>query len=288
MKSIKYICLLLLIAVTMAVCVQADLSNKIEIKQVEVNDVQLDRTGSAQSNELKKTDELDVLVSFASKNTNLTFDDVMVTAELTGYDKSDKNLVRDTTDSFDVKPGVVYSKRLKLKLPVRFDQGQYALKITVDTPTDRVTYGYSVTVGTHKHLIEIRDVIFHPENEVKQGRVLLTTVRVKNRGVSNEEDIKVKVSIPALGISDADYIDEVGAEDCDESDEDCDDSTTSEELYMTIPDCADAGEYTVKTCLDYSDGDEEICQTNKIEVVASDSCRLPTSKGDEPTSKERT
>ena len=55
-------------------------------------------------------------------------------------------------------------------------------------------------------------------------------------------------------------------------DDDCDDSTTSDELYMRIPDCAEPGEYTVRVCVDYDDGDEEVCENTKINVVESDTC----------------
>ena len=77
-----YICLFLLAALTMAFCAQADLGSQIELKQVDVNNFPLlDKLG-ADSDSFIKTDELDVLVSFASR-ANITMDDVVVTAELT-------------------------------------------------------------------------------------------------------------------------------------------------------------------------------------------------------------
>ena len=150
---------------------------------------------------------------------------------------------------------------------------QYQIRVTISNK-----YGSVIEIGTldisgSDHSVQIRDIVLSPENEVKAGRALLATARIKNRGTQQEEDVKVKVSIPALGISASDYIDELDEEDCD--DEDCDDSTTSEELYMRIPDCAEPGEYTVKVCVEYDDGDEEACETAKISVVESDSCALP-------------
>ncbi len=239
------------------------------IYSVEVNDVDLNSIGG--DKDLRKTDTLDILVVFSI---NKSIDDVTIEAELTGYDKSDRDKVTDTTDTFDVKANDVYDKRLKLELPPRFRQGTYSLKIRIDTPKGTLTKLYDVKINTKEHLIEIRDIILSPENEVKAGRALLASVRVKNRGERKEEDIKVKVSIPALGISASDYIDELDSE-CNDEDEDCDDSTTSEELYMRIPDCADPGEYTLKAVVEYDDGDEEVVDTRKITVIKSDTCVVP-------------
>ncbi|MBW2975673.1 hypothetical protein KY366_08190, partial [Candidatus Woesearchaeota archaeon] len=130
-----------------------------------------------------------------------------------------------------------------------------------------------------------RDVVLDPENEVKAGRTLLVSARLKNRGEVEEEDIKIKASVPALGISASDYVDELDEEDCNRAvDDDCDDSTTSDELDMRIPDCAEPGEYTVKLCAEYDDGDEEVCETTKITVVESDTCAVPA-EGPETTGK---
>ncbi len=244
---------------------------------VEVNDVDLD---DSVTKNLQKTDELEVLVTLKITGKTSITEDVQIEAELTGYDKSDKDKVTDETDTFDVKPDQVYDKRLNLELPVRFEQGKYSLKIRVDDKTDSVTFTFPVEIDTEQHLVEIRDIVLSPENEVKASRALLVTARIKNRGEKEEEDIKVKASVPALGISASDYIDELGYEDCDKDDDDCDDSTTSEELYMRIPDCAEPGEYTVRVCIEYDDGDEEECKTTKTNVVESDTCVAPV---EEPT-----
>lgn len=274
MKYVKSVGILLMLVLGLSAfsaLVSADLKADIgDLKQVEVNDVLLDRTASYERNNIEKTDELEILVVFSSDK---SYEDAEVTAELTGYDKSDKDLVEDTTDAFDVKANQTYNKRLNIKLPVRFEQGEYSLKITIDTPNDRASYQYNIYVDSKGHMLEIRDVILNPENEVKAGRALLVTARLKNRGESEEEDLKVKASVPALGISASDYVDELDEEDCE--DEDCDDSTTSEELYMRIPDCAEPGEYTVRVCVEYDDGDEEECATTKINVVESDTCIAP-------------
>lgn len=288
MKYMKSLWILVLVSILACSFASAATTEKIAgedatvtVESVEVNDVDVEAyTSESNPKDLEKTDQLDILVVFSI---NKSIDDVEIEAELTGYDKSDKDKVTDKTDTFDVKAGNVYDKRLKLELPIRFEQGVYTLKIRFETPKGSLTQRYYVDINTQAHLIEIRDIVLNPENEVKAGRALLVTARIKNRGEKEEEDVKVKASIPALGISASDYIDELGYEDCDKSDSDCDDSTTSEELYMRIPDCAEPGDYTVKVCVEYDDGDEEECKTTKISVVESDTCNAqpeaPTTTG---------
>ena len=218
---------------------------------------------------LEKGNEIEVVVAFIPG-----FDgDVEVEAELSGDGKKDK--VIDSTDEFAVHQGTTYKKTLNLVLPSRMDQSrEYMLRITLSNRSDYKTITTKLDIISGDHSLTIKDIVLSPENEVKAGRALLATARIKNMGAKAEEDIKVKASVPALGISASDYIDELDEEDC--TQEDCDDSTTSEELYMRIPDCAEPGEYTVKVCVEFDDGDEEECQTTKINVVESDTCSAPT------------
>ena len=276
MKYMKSLFVVFLVSILACSLASADESPKKEFGggnvtiTIEVNDVDLD---TAVTKNLKKTDELDVLVTLKIEDKNTTTEDVQIEVELTGYDKSDKGKVTDETDTFDVKVNQVYDKRLNLELPVRFEQGRYSLKVRIDDKTDSITFIFPVDIDAEGHLLEIRDIVLSPENEVKAGRALLVTARIKNRGAKEEEDVKVKASVPALGISASDYIDELDEEDCDKTaDKDCDDSVTSEELYLRIPDCAEPGQYTVKVTVEYDDGDEEVTETTKINVVESDTC----------------
>ncbi|MFC1705082.1 hypothetical protein ACFLZ6_02010 [Nanoarchaeota archaeon] len=88
---------------------------------------------------------------------------------------------------------------------------------------------------------------------------MLTSVRIKNYGERDEDGVKVKVSIPELGLSASDYIDEVEE----------DDSVTSEEIYLRIPQNAEEGEYVVEIEVEYDDGDEVI-ETKELIYVIED------------------
>ncbi len=267
-KKIFGLLTIMLIFGVLAVSVNALTASDVDIKSVEVNDVELDATTPK---EVEKSDELDVLVVFDYNGTDDA--EFQVEAVLRGYDHSD--LIEDISDVFTAKPGNRYDKRLTLKLPSRMEAGRYDLKIRFDARMGAtVEMNYPLDISSKRHTLEIRDVVLNPENEVRAGHGLISNVRVKNRGAKIEEDIKVKVSIPTLGISASAYIDELDSE-CDDSDDDCDDSATSEDLYMRIPDSAETGDYTVKVEVEYDDGDETATKTTSIRVLGQDGVVAP-------------
>jgi uncharacterized membrane protein len=212
--------------------------------------------------DIVRGEEYTVKVTFTSDE---ALDDVQVEAYLRGYDHDDR--IEDITDVFDAKLNVTYSKRLKLKIPQRIDidDSNWTLRIEIagqNGASEIVTY--NLDISSDRHLIEIKDVIFSPEGSVKSGRALLAAVRLKNYGQKDEDGIKVKVSVPDLGISASDYIDEL------ESDE----STTSEEIYLRIPSCTEAGTYDVEVEVTYDDGDERVTELESIRVISDDACEV--------------
>ena len=195
-------------------------------------------------------------------------DDVVVEASVKGLDH-DSEKAEDETDAFSVKAGKTYYKTLSLELPDRMDVEEYALRIEVSNKNDdEVVYNAVLDIDNERNKVVIKDVIFSPEGQVKAGRALLTTVRLKNMGEDEEEDVKVKVAIPELGVSASDYIDELEE----------DDTVTSEELYMRVPECAEAGQYTATVTLEYDDGDEEVSENFLVNVVESESCGVGVDK----------
>lgn len=196
-------------------------------------------------------------------------DDVTVEASLKGLDH-DTDKAEDETDTFSVESGKTYYKTLTIELPDRMDAEEYALRIEISNRgDDEVVYNAVLYIDQARNAFKIKDVVFSPENSVKAGRALLTSVRLQNIGEEDEEDVKVMVSIPALGISASDYIDEVEEED----------SVTSEELYLRVPECADAGEYTAVVTVQYDEGDESISAEYPITVVQNEVCNVAVSAG---------
>jgi hypothetical protein len=221
--------------------------------------------------DVERGNDYDVKIVFTPTE-NLT--GVQVEAYLRGYDHED--LVEDISDVFDAKAGVTYSKKLSLNIPQRMDidNSNYSLRVRVEGQNGvGQSEIYNLEISTGRHLIDIKDVVFSPEDSVKAGRALLTSVRVKNYGQKDEDGIKVAVSIPELGISASDYIDELEA----------DESTTSEELYLRIPSCAEAGSYDAKVTVTYDDGDEVAMKTAKIIVTEDETCgAAPATTGSQP------
>ena len=197
--------------------------------------------------DVDRGDDIDIKVRLSS---NISVDDVQVEAVLRGVDSRES--VDDITDTFDMKPGVSYTKKLTLPLVDKIDQDQYKLRIRIsDRNSATVEQTYELEIGTQRHDVEIRDIVLSPSNEVKAGRALLATVRVRNRGEKDEDGVKVVVSIPELGVSAADFIDELEKEDDD------DDQATTEEMFLRIPDDAETGDYTVRVEVFFDDGDEK-------------------------------
>lgn len=185
--------------------------------------------------------------------------------------------ISDTTDSFDVENGTIYEKDLELELPSYMEQDDYKLRIIVSDRNGREKiYRFNLKIDTEKHSLVIDDVTFNPGREVIAGRALLSVVRVENLGEQDEESVKVTLSIPDFGVSASDFIDEIEQED----------TESSEELYLRIPACAEAGEYDAKVVVEYDRKRRETSKTYQISVVAGDSCGAvpstsPTTSGGE-------
>ncbi|TKJ17303.1 hypothetical protein CEE44_02085 [Candidatus Woesearchaeota archaeon B3_Woes] len=241
---------------------------------ITINDVLLDSNhlgdGTNTISGIERGDEYQVKVR-ATSNTDLN--DVQIEAYIRGYDHDDR--IEDITDVFDMKANVTYTKKLTLSLPQRMDQDRYKLRVRVEGRGGEPTYNdYDLEVDTGRHNLVIKDVVFSPEGSVKAGRALLASVRLKNYGEKDEEGIKVKVSVPDLGVSASDYIDELEA----------DESTTSEEIYLRVPSCAAEGTYDVKVEVTYDDADEKEIEMAEMKVISGESCEVGVSdSGVKPT-----
>ena len=235
----------------------------VTIEKVFINGEELDSSTEVVG-DIVRGDSIEVKVKLSANETD---EDIVVEATVEGLDH-DSEKASDKTSTFKVKEGKTYYKTLNLELPDRIDidnedDREYRLRIEISNRRDdEVKYDVILYVDSERHKISIKDVIMSPENEVKAGRALLTTVRVKNMGEDDEEDVKVKVSIPELGISASDYLDEVEE----------DDTKSSEELYMRIPECAEAGQYTLKVTVEFDDGDESVSENHVVTVVESETC----------------
>lgn len=220
---------------------------EIKVDFVKVNDDEVKQSGTNFILDVDRGDKLEVRVRLSS---NISMEDVQIEAVLRGVDSSET--VDDVTDAFDMKANVSYTKTLNLPLIQKIDQDTYRLRIRIsdrDSPTFEQTY--DLAIGTKRHSVEVRDVVLSPDKEVKAGRSLLATVRIRNRGERDEDGVKVVVSIPKLGVSAADFVDKLDKEGDD------DDQATTEEMFLRIPEDAKTGNYDVVADAYFDDGDKK-------------------------------
>ncbi|MBI2130402.1 putative S-layer protein [Candidatus Woesearchaeota archaeon] len=239
---------------------------------VTIEEVKIDNDvitqGATNILDLERGQEVDVKIRVKGNAGIGSLDNVQVEAVMRGSDN--KDLVEDITESFRVKENVSYVKTLSLRVPSRLEQDKYKLRIRVeDRDGDTTQANYEIEISSKRHDLTIKDVVLNPENEVRAGRVLLASLRVKNTGQKDEKGIKVRVSVPELGISASDYVDEIEREDQN------DDQVTSNELFLRIPEDAETGEYTLRAEAFFRDGDEKVTRDVKIRVLGSDSETAP-------------
>lgn len=242
-----------------------DVIDKVEVEGTELDDAGVTRL------DVERGEDISIKIWLES---DVDLEDIEVEAFISGYEYNDKERMSDTTDIFDMETGITYVKKLKLTLPDKVEEDNYKLRIIVsDRDGDSVTKNYALKIDVKRHLLAIKDVVLSPEGTVQSGRALLATVRVKNMGEKDEEGIKVKVSVPELGISASDYIDEIKA----------DESESSEELYLRIPTCTDEGTYVLKAEVEYDEGYETVSKEIAIDVAEDEACAVaPTKKPTTP------
>lgn len=268
-KQLFVAVMLLLVAVFAMASVNAQL---VTIDEVEFDDDELSASSSTAIRNFERNQEVEVKVHFTALG---AADEVQVEVELTGYDGES---IRDTEYTDEVKELESYVERLTLDFPWEMDQDYYTLRVFVCPRSgDCVSETYELDVEAEEHGFVIKDVDFSPGLEVEAGRALLTTVRVENIGdEEDDEGVKVKVSIPELGLSASDYLDEV----------DEDDSTSSEELYIRIPSDTSAGDYDIEVTVYYNDRDDS--ETESYTLTVTEAEEAETETAEEPSVESKT
>jgi len=202
---------------------------------------------------------------------NGTAKDVQIKASLRGYEYNDHERTSDTTHVFDVKPNITYRKSLELEAPDRMDDDFYKLRITVmDRYNNEHSYSFNLKISAERHEIQIKDILFSPENGIRGGKYFQAKLRIKNNGAKDEESVKISASIPDLGISGSVYIDNIEAGD----------TESSEEIWLTIPECAEPDFYQVVVKATYDEGYETVTR-NKLFTVTGNDCRASDDSADE-------
>ncbi len=251
------IALILVLAITLA---GTAFALPIAVDKVEVDDVEL-RENAVNRFDVLRGDKIEVEVVFTpSQNIN----DMQIDAFFSGDEHNDVAPSYDVTSTFDADANVTYRKKLNIDIHQFFEEDDYKLRLVFsDRNGQELVQNYNIKIDVPRHGMMIRDVLFNPAGRVKAGSALLSTVRIRNMGEKDEEDVKVTVSIPKLGVSASDFIEEV---------ENNDDEENSEQLYNRIPVCAAPGVYDVEIEVSFDDGFRKERSMKQIEVLSGDTC----------------
>lgn len=257
MKGLKTIAIVALMLCLYVFSATADLSSV--ISEVEVNDEVLTE-GDTNYLSVDRGDVIDIEVKV---NDTVDHENVEIMAFISGYEFNNIEPMSDTSSIFDMDNNTKYVKKLSLRIPTEVEEDQYKLRVVVsDRDSFTVIKNYKLKLDAPRHGFQIEDVVFSPGTVVEAGRALLTTVRIENMGDKEEDSVKVSVAIPALGISASDFIDEIKV----------DDSETSEEMYMRVPVCAEAGDYRAVIEVRYNELRESVYEEAIITVMDGDAC----------------
>ncbi|MBI4449392.1 hypothetical protein HY641_05190 [Candidatus Woesearchaeota archaeon] len=205
---------------------------------------------------------------------------------VSGFEFRDIHPIRDSTGIFDADANVTYTKRLSFKLTDEVDEDDYKLRLMFsDRNGVETIQTYNLKFDVPRHSLRVEDIVFTPNGAVKAGQALLTTIRIENKGEKREDDVRIEVKIPELGIVGVDYIDEIrtGREE------------ETEEIFMKIPACAKGGDYQVNIRVMYNQLHDIGTATAFVHILPDSSCEksaapsvLVTLDGTEPVDENLT
>ncbi|MSR86267.1 hypothetical protein EXS74_02635 [Candidatus Woesearchaeota archaeon] len=225
--------------------VSAD-SSDYEMTAVYVNGIQAE--GSTVQVELGTNAQIQIYVQGTGETT-----DVRVRAWLGGYEYGD---IEETTEVFKVEDGVSYKEFLYLTIPDDLDvsSNEYTLHVEIYDGEDKESQEYTLYLEQERHEVSVEDILLS-STTVAPGDYFGVKVRLENQGYKDEEDVKVTVSIPELGISNRVYVDELLSGD----------QADASTAYLVIPSDA-AGAYEVLVTVAYNNGYSEVTGTSYIRV----------------------
>ncbi len=233
--KISVLCLMLVVLAVGALAVP------VELTRVEVNDVQLTPL-TVNKLSVERGTQLDVEVRVLGLD---SADNLELEAFLSGYEHNDVRRVAAYSKVFSVEKDELEVKKFTLDLPDDLEVDSYKLRLLVtDRSGDALSQSFDLKVDSPRHKLVVEDVLTYPQGTVRAGEALLVRVRVANDGEKDEENVKVTVSVPQLGLRQSTYLEDV----------DSDDEEQTEELYLAVPSDAAAGAYDLVTEVSYNNG----------------------------------
>ncbi len=230
----------------------------LRIDKVKIDGIELQENASNML-DIQRGQEVEVEVTFtalsASKN-------VQMEAFMSGFEYSDIAPLSASTMVFDAEENVTYVRRVRLRISDEVQEDAYKLRVIVsDRNSDAMTKNYNLKIDVPRNGLKVSDVTFFPDGSVEAGKGLLATVRVENKGERDQNDVRVQISIPELGVSGVDYIDEIKS----------DREKGTEEIFVKIPENARSGRYQVRIDIDFNQLHDHITAVRDINVVGGSS-----------------
>ncbi len=193
---------------------------------------------------------------------------VEVDAKISGFEYSDEVSLSDSTPLFNIAVGTTKYVNLQVEVPRELDADQYTLRIrALDRNSSSINWEIPLVIESARNGLDIADVSFQ-RTTIVAGRSLLATVLLQNHGDRNQNDVKVTVAIPSLGVSAVEYVD-VDASDNPTADVDSNDYEDVNEMWLQIPANAEAGDYEVRVTADFNRYDS-VTETYTVHVQASE------------------
>ncbi len=260
MKAIQTIIAIALFLAVLTSAAAAQIPVHPDDVTVEFDDVVL---SASQDNRLsiERGDEYEVRIKFTPY---ADVSSAQVRAEIDGFEFSDTEDISARTLPEDYKANVTYVEDLKLRIPDDLDKDNYKLRVTLgDKDNSAVVLEYNLKVDVPRHALRIDDIVFNPSDSVRAGSALLAAVRVENKGEKNENDVRVTIDVPGLGVSATDYIEKI---------ENDDEEEETEEIFLRIPRCAKAGVYDVNVVVEFQKRRYKVSESKTITVLEDETC----------------
>ena len=233
-------------------------ADSIRIDRVYLNGLKLSEGGTTRISNFMEGNSIVLNVHVDSID---SLSSVKIEAQLTG--DSGKTSI-DRTNSFSMKANVTSIKTLYLTLPDSPDNEKYRLTVFAqDSSKGSDQAEFTVQIESPSKDVEIRQILVNLENnEVQAGRTVPVSVRVKNSGDRAEEDIKVMVSIPALGITASDFIERL----------DADETTTTRQMSLRLPRCVAPGFYEIEAVANFDNFDYSETKSESFRITENPAC----------------
>lgn len=234
----------------------------VDLERVEIDDVRVHDDDDVRL-DIERNEEFEVELELIAEE---AVDDLTIRATIDGYEFSDVDPITEVIGPYDLDANVTYSRDLKLTLPEDLEVDRYKLRILLsDKDSYSELYEYNLLVDAPRHLLRIDDITFTPGRTVTAGEALIGSVRVENKGQKVEKDVRVKVSVPALGLESVEYIERI---------DDDDEEEETEEFFLRLPQCAEPGVYDVNVEVQYNRGRDVVQDKTQVNVLENEACSV--------------